>query len=214
MVDYKLDKLCRKAEKIPMYYKSPIYEIFLGPPRYPKRKLKKVERIFAPVIKKMEKDLNNTSCRVKIKRIKNEMIKATQMKADYQRRIVLWYELGKATYDSERRFIFGNSEENQLKYNELHKLEGIYSDFNKGLGFPYLEKIRIKLRLYPTEEQISARRAGKPEPRISLQEHLTQAIKAATHEDKTPSPDGQTKTAFSPSWQKTTRNTLEKAGRL
>jgi len=172
MVDYKLDELCSKTEMIRMYYKSPITEIILGPPRYPSRNLKKVEKIFDPVLETMKKDLNKTLSPKKIERIRKEISKAKQIKADYQRRIVLWYELGNATFDSERRFITGYTDENQSKYNELHKLEGIYSDYNKGQGFTYLEKIRLKLRLYPTEEQIVARLACKPEPRIKLEEHL------------------------------------------
>lgn len=211
MVDYKLDALCRKAEKIRMYYKGLITEIILGPPRYPSRNLKKVEKIFDPVLKTMKKDINKTSCQIKAKQINNEIIKATQMKADYQRRIVLWYELGNATFDSERRFTTGYSDENQLKYNELHRLEGIYNDYNKGQGFTYLEKIRIKLRLYPTQEQILARRFCKPEPKITLQEHLAQIMKLSARVDKTQSQQPQqTKAASWPRFQVSTRNTIEK----
>lgn len=180
IVHYKLDESCKKAEKLIKYYKSPLYEIILGPPRYPTRRLNKVVKLFDSELDNLREDLINATSVERTEQIYKEIIKAEQIKADYQRRIELWYELGNATFDSERRFITGYSQENQQKYNELHRLEGIYSQYNKGEGFSYLEKIRIKLRLSPTEEQIVARHTCKPEPKISLEEHLERVVKEST----------------------------------
>jgi len=142
-----LEKLCKEAEKIKMVHKAAyMVTIFYSSALfgYPKN-FKRLDEIFNPVLENLNEKLKAEKSPLKQKEIEANIYSVEQVKDDYYRRLILWYELGDKSVNV-RIFeridnIYG------LKASQLKLLEDTYKRFNKEKGNIHLSFIKWQLSL-------------------------------------------------------------------